>query len=148
MNEKVFIKGNRVKVLEDYYDNDQVAILVILFIIKYSLSGNTKSIPLKKIAFILDCIKKQVPESKKSSLLSVPWSISDSLRKNVILALKKDLIVICESNSKITLKLSNKGVEFIDKIESLDVMPDLRKLINIWSKIVSSNELNKQLLIW
>lgn len=148
MSEKIHISGNKIKVLDGYQENDQVAVVMILFIIKNSLNGNTKSVQLKKIAFILDAVKKQIPLANLSTLLSSPWDISDSLRKNIILAFEKRLLEIQESQSIISFSLSDQGRHLIEQVESMNLIPDLRKELEKWSKAVSANELKKQHLIW
>jgi hypothetical protein len=148
MSEKIKIKGNKIKVFETYHESDQIAILMTLFIIKYSLSGNTKSVQLKKIAFILDAVKKQVSFFNLGTLLSSPWEISDSLRKNIILAFEKGYILIKESQSVVSFSLSEQGAKLVDEIENLDIIPDIRDKLKKWCKAVSMNELKKQHLIW
>lgn len=148
MNDKITIKGNKIKILEGYQDNDQINILMILLIIKYSVNGKTLSIPLKKIAFILDAVKKNVSVKKLSTLLSSPWEISGSLRKNIILSHEKKYLIIKDSNGVISFGLSNTGLSIVTEMEENNIMPEIRKEIMKWCKAVSMNELKKQQLIW
>lgn len=148
MSDKVTIKGNKIKILEGYRDNDQINILMILLIIKYSVNGKTLSIPLKKIAFILDAVKKNISINKLSTLLSSPWEISGALRKNIILSHEKKYLTIKESNGIISFSLSSEGLLIVKDMEDNDIMPDLRNEIIQWCKAVSLSELKKQQLIW
>ncbi|MFD2938493.1 hypothetical protein [Flavobacterium sp.] len=148
MNEKITIKGNKIKILEGYQENDQINILMILLIIKYSINGKTLSIPLKKIAFILDAVKKNVSVKKLSTLLSSPWEISSSLRKNIILSHEKKYLVIKESNGIISFGMSATGLSIVTEMEDNNIMPEIREEIMQWCKAVSMSELKKQQLIW
>lgn len=148
MNEKITIKGNKIKILEGYQDNDQINILMILLIIKYSVNGKTLSVPLKKIAFILDSVKKNVSVKKLSTLLSSPWEISGSLRKNIILSHEKKYLVIKDNNAVISFGLSVTGSSIVTEMEENNIMPEIRKEIMKWCKAVSMTELKKQQLIW
>ena len=148
MNNKITIKGNKIKILEGYQDNDQINILMILLIIKYTIDGRSLSIPLKKIAFILDAIKKNVSVNKLSTLLSSPWEISGSLRKNIILSHEKKYLFIKESNGIISFGISSTGLLIVKEMEDNDIMPEIRKEIMQWCKAVSISELKKQQLIW
>ncbi|AWK04784.1 hypothetical protein HYN56_11330 [Flavobacterium crocinum] len=148
MNEKITIKGNKIKILEGYQDNDQINILMILLIIKYSVNGKTLSVPLKKIAFILDAVKKNVSVKKLSTLLSSPWEISGSLRKNIILSHEKKYLVIKDNNGVISFGLSITGLSIVTEVEENNIMPEIRKEIMKWCKAVSMTELKKQQLIW
>lgn len=148
MNEKITIKGNKIKILEGYQDNDQINVLMILLIIKYSINGNTLSITLKKIAFILDAVKKNVSVKKLSTLLSSPWEISSSLRKNIILSHEKKYLVIKESNGIISFGMSATGLSIVTEMEDNNIMPEIREEIVQWCKAVSMSELKKQQLIW
>jgi hypothetical protein len=148
MNEKITIKGNKIKILEGYQDNDQINILMILLIIKYSVNGKTLSVPLKKIAFILDAVKKNVSVKKLSTLLSSPWEISGSLRKNIILSHEKKYLVIKDNNGVISFGLSVTGSSIATEMEENNIMPEIRKEIMKWCKAVSMTELKKQQLIW
>lgn len=148
MSDKVIIKGNKIKILDGYQDNDQINILMILLIIKHSINGKTLSIPLKKIAFILDALKKNVSVNKLSTLLSSPWEISGALRKNIILSHEKKYLTIKESSGTISFSLSSEGLLVVKDMEDNDIMPDIRNEIIQWCKAVSLSELKKQQLIW
>lgn len=148
MNNKVKIQGNKIKVLEGYQDNDQLGVLMIIFIIKYSIIGNTLSLPLNKLAFILDAVKKQLPITDLGTLLSSPWEISAALRKKIILAHEKKYVVIKESKSVVSFSLSDQGIALVDQIEKLDLVPGIRQEIKQWCKSVKTGELKNQNLIW
>jgi hypothetical protein len=148
MNNKVTIQGNKIKVLEGYQDNDQMSVLMVLLIIKYSVTGNTLSVPLKKVAFIFDAVKKQVALAKLATLLSSPWEISGAMRKKIILAHEKNYLIIKDSQSVISFSLSDKGIALIEQVETLDIVPQTRKEIKQWCKDVKISELKNQHLIW
>ncbi|NMR35335.1 hypothetical protein HIO71_14200 [Chryseobacterium aquaticum] len=148
MNEKLKIKGNKIKVFEKYWENDDVSVIMILLVLHYSISGKTLSVQLKKIAFILDAVKKNLSVSKLSTLLSSPWQISDGMRKMVIIAFEKGFLDIKETNSVISFSLTTKGSALVEKIEKDKILPDLSSNIRVWSKAVSNNELKNQRLIW
>lgn len=148
MNEKLKIKGNKIKVFEKYWENDDVNVIMILLVLYYSISGKTLSVQLKKIAFILDAVKKNLSVSKLSTLLSSPWQISDGMRKMVIIAFEKGFLDIKENNSVISFSLTTKGSALVEKIEKEKILPDLSSNIKVWSKAVSNNELKNQRLIW
>ncbi|PZX59360.1 hypothetical protein LV84_01391 [Algoriphagus ratkowskyi] len=148
MDNKVKIQGNKIKVLQAYRDNDQMAVLMILLIIKQSIYGNSLSVNLKKVAFILDAVKKNVSVSKLSILLASPWEISDELRKKIILAHEKQYISIKEVNSVISFMLTDKGAELVEKVEKLDLLQETRKEIFHLCKGVKATELKNQQLIW
>lgn len=148
MNERLKIKGNKIKVFEKYWENDEVSVIMILLVLHYSIGGKTLSVQLKKIAFILDAVKKNLNVSKLSTLLSSPWHISDGMRKMVIIAFEKGFLDIKETNSIISFSLTTEGSALIEKIEREKILPDLFSDIKIWSKAVSNNELKNQRLIW
>lgn len=148
MNEQIKIKGNKIKVLEGYQDNDQMGVLMVLLIIHYSISGNALSVPLKKVAFILDVIKKQVPVTKLAVLLSSPWEISADLRKKIILAHEKQYLLIKITRSSFGFSLSEKGTALVEQIEKLDLIPSIRQEIQRWCKQITVKELKNQHLIW
>lgn len=148
MNERLKIKGNKIKVFEKYWENDEVSVIMILLVLHYSIGGKTLSVQLKKIAFILDAVKKNLNVSKLSTLLSSPWHISDGMRKMVIIAFEKGFLDIKETNSIISFSLTTEGSALIEKIEREKILPDLSSDIKIWSKAVSNNELKNQRLIW
>ncbi|QBO59506.1 hypothetical protein [Chryseobacterium salivictor] len=148
MNERLKIKGNKIKVFEKYWENDDVSVIMILLVLHYSIGGKTLSVQLKKIAFILDAVKKNLNVSKLSTLLSSPWHISDGMRKMVIIAFEKGFLDIKETNSIISFSLTTEGSALIEKIEREKILPDLSSDIKIWSKAVSNNELKNQRLIW
>jgi len=148
MNEPIKIQGNKIKVLEGYQDNDQMGVLMVLLIIHYSITGNALSVPLKKLAFILDVIKKQVPAAKLAVLLSSPWEISADLRKKIILAHEKQFLVIKDSKSTFGFSLSEKGTALVEQIEKLDLIPVIRQEIRRWCKEITVKELKNQHLIW
>ena len=148
MTSRVEIKGNKIKVFEDYQDNDQINILMILLIINFSTDKRTLSIPLKKIAFILDAVKKNIPVSKISTQLSIPWSISSMLRKNIILAHEKKYVILKDSNGSFGVGLDKNGENVVKEVEENDLIPEIRKEIMKMCKAVSSKELKKQILIW
>ena len=148
MDNKVKIQGNKIKVLQAYWDNDQMVVLMILLIIKYSIFGNSLSVSLKKVAFVLDAVKKNVTVSKLSILLASPWEISDELRKKIILAHEKQYIAIKEVNSVISFQLTTKGEALVEQIEKLDLVPETRQEIVRLCKGVRSTELKNQHLIW
>lgn len=148
MNEKLKIKGNKIKVFEKYWENDDVSVIMILLVLHYSIGGKTLSVQLKKIAFIMDAVKKNLNVSKLSILLSSPWHISDGMRKMVIIAFEKGFLDIKETNSIISFSLTTEGSALIEKIEREKILPDLSSDIKIWSKAVSNNELKNQRLIW
>ena len=145
---KVIIQGNKIKVFEAFKDNDQINILMILLIVKYSTSGKTLSVPLKKISFILDAVKKNNKVNKLSVLLSSPWEINDSLRKNIILAHEKGLLFLKDSGGSLGVGIDGQGTKVTTEIESLGLIPEIRKDIAEWCKAVSVAELKKQNLIW
>jgi|GEM_PF-1599629 len=148
MSEKLKIKGNKIKILDAYWDNEEVAIIIILLIVNYSISGNVKLVPLKKIAFIFDALKKNVPISKLSVQLSSPWDISDGLRKKIIIAFERELLEIKNPQTGISFSLSIKGKSLVDQIESKNILPELSNEIKKWSIEVKNNELKNQYLIW
>jgi predicted transcriptional regulator len=148
MDNKVKIQGNKIKVLQAYWDNDQMVVLMILLIIKYSIFGNSLSVSLKKVAFVLDAVKKNVTVYKLSILLASPWEISDELRKKIILAHEKQFISIKEVNSKVSFQLTTKGEAIVEQIEKLDLVPETRQEIVRLCKRVKSTELKNQHLIW
>lgn len=148
MNEKLKIKGNKVKVFEGFWDNDEIAIIMILLILHYSISGNTRSVQLKKVAFILDAVKKESKISKLSTLLSSPWEISEGIRKNVVLAHEKEFLDIKSNNDIISFSLTVKGISLVQQIEDDEILPELSANIKLWAKAVSNSELKNQLLIW
>jgi predicted transcriptional regulator len=148
MDNKVKIQGNKIKVLQAYWDNDQMVVLMILLIIKYSIFGNSLSVSLKKVAFVLDAVKKNVTVYKLSILLASPWEISDELRKKIILAHEKQFISIKEVNSKVSFQLTTKGEAIVEQIEKLDLLPETRQEIVRLCKRVKSTELKNQHLIW
>ena len=148
MNERLKIKGNKIKVFEKYWENDEVSVIMILLVLHYSIGGKTLSVQLKKIAFILDAVKKNLNVSKLSTLLSSPWHISDGMRKMVIIAFEKGFLDIKETNSIISFSLTTEGSALIEKIEREKILPDLSSDIKIWSKAVSNDELKNQRLIW
>jgi len=148
MDNKVKIQGNKIKVLQAYQNNDQMVVLMILLIIKHSIFGNSLSVSLKKLAFILDAVKKNTPVSKLSTLLASPWGISDDLRKKIILTHEKQYIEIKEVNSNISFLLSEKGKALVEQIEQLDLIPETRQEIFEFCKGVKSTELKNQHLIW
>ncbi|MDV3616314.1 hypothetical protein CMU80_02485 [Elizabethkingia anophelis] len=148
MNEKLKIKGNKIKVFEKYWENDDVSVIMILLVLHYSISGKTLTVQLKKIAFILDAVKKNLSVSKLSTLLSSPWQISDGIRKMVIIAFEKGFLDIKETNSVISFSLTTKSSALVEKIEKEKILPDLSSNIKVWSKVVSNNELKNQRLIW
>jgi len=148
MDNKVKIQGNKIKVLQAYWDSDQMVVLMILLIIKYSISGNSLSVSLKKVAFVLDAVKKNVTVHKLSILLASPWEISDELRKKIILAHEKQFISIKDVNSKVSFQLTTKGEAIVEQIEKLDLLPETRQEIVRLCKKVKSTELKYQHLIW
>lgn len=148
MNERLKIKGNKIKVFEKYWENDDVSVIMILLVLHYSIGGKTLSVQLKKIAFILDAVKKNLNVSKLSTLLSSPWHISDGMRKMVIIAFEKGFLDIKETNGIISFSLTTEGSALIEKIDREKILPDLSSDIKIWSKAVSNNELKNQRLIW
>lgn len=145
MDNKIKIQGNKIKVLQTYWDNDQIVLLIILLIIKYSIFGNSLSVSLKKVAFILDAVKKNVLVSKLSTLLASPWEISDELRKKIILAHEKQYINIKDN---VSFMLTTKGEALVDQIEKLNLIPETRQEIFLLCKGVKSTELKNQHLIW
>lgn len=148
MSEKVKIQGNKIKVLEGYQDSDQIGVLMILLIIRYSVTGSSLSVPLKKMAFILDAVKKQAPITKLGTLLSSPWDISPTLRKNIILANEKQYLIIKETRSVVSFSLSKEGIALVEQIEKLNLIPETRRDIKQWCKDVKVSELKNQHLIW
>lgn len=145
---KVKIQGNKIKVLDSYWESDQIAMVLILLIIKYSISGNALSVPLKKLAFILDAAKKSISVSKLSTLLSAPWEISDELRKRLILAHKKEYIEIRESNTIVSFLLTEKGKAIIQQVEIQNLFPETRQQLFQLCRSVKQNELKNQHLMW
>ncbi len=148
MNEKVKIQGNKIKVLEGYQHNDQMGILMLLIVIKYSVTGKSLSVSLKKVAFILDAVKKQLPVARLATLLSSPWEISGALRRKIILAHEKKYVVIKEAKKMVSFSLSDQGLAVVEQIEKLNLIPELRKEIKQWCKDVKNNELKNQHLNW
>ena len=127
MTNRVEIKGNKIKVFENYQDNDQINILMILLIINFSTDKRTLSIPLKKIAFILDAVKKNIPVSKISTQLSIPWSISSMLRKNIILAHEKKYVILKDGSGSFGVGLDKNGENVVKEVEENDLIPEIRK---------------------
>lgn len=148
MNNKVEIKGNKIKVFEDYQDNDHLNILMILLIINYSTNKTTLSVPLKKIAFILNAVKKNIPISRISTQLSSPWSINGMLRKNIILSHEKKYVVLKDNNSSFGIGLDFQGKSIINEVEKHNLIPEIRNEIMEICKAVKTTELKKQILIW
>lgn len=148
MDNKVKIQGNKIKILQTYGDNDKMVVLMVLLIIKHSIFGSCLSVSLKKVAFILDAVKKNVSVSKLSTLLASPWEISDELRKKIILAHEKQYISIKEVNSHISFMLTANGEALVDQIEELNLIPEIRQEIFRLCKGVKSTELKNQHLIW
>lgn len=148
MNEKLKIKGNKVKVFDGFWENDKIAVVMILLILYYSIGGNTRSVELRKIAFILDAIKKEAKISKLSTLLSSPWEISEGLRKRVILAHETGLLYIQDNKGNISFTLTSDGINFVQQIENDKILPDLAVSIKLWAKAVSVKQLKNQQLIW
>ncbi|MGE8536942.1 MAG: hypothetical protein ACN6OJ_20370 [Chryseobacterium sp.] len=148
MNEKLKIKGNKIKVFERYWENDDMSVIMILLVLHHSIGGKTLSVQLKKIAFILDAVKKNLNVSKLSTLLASPWQISDGMRKMIIIAFEKGFLDIKDANSIVSFSLTTKGSALVEKIEKEKILPDLSSDIKTWSKAVSNNELKNQRLIW
>jgi len=148
MSNKVEIKGNKIKVFEDFQSNDKINILMILLIINFSTDKRTLSIPLKKIAFILDAVKKNIPLSKISTQLSIPWSISSRLRKNIILAHEKKYVILKDSSGSFGVGLDKDGESVVKEVEQNNLIPEIRNEIMKMCKAVNSKELKKQILIW
>lgn len=148
MSEKVQLKGNKVKVLDGFWENDEIGVIMILMILYYSISGKTKSIELNKIAFIIDAVKKSFEISKLTILLSAPWEIPDALRKRIILAHGRELLAIQDKNGKVGFALTPAGHDLVRVIERDKILPDLTENIKSWSKSVSTNQLKNQQLIW
>lgn len=148
MKSKVEIKGNKIKIFEDYQDNDQINILMILLIINYSTSKSTLSVPLKKIAFILDAVKKNVPINRISTQLSSPWSITGRLRKNIILSHEKKYVILKDSSGSFGIALDSKGASVVKEVEEHNLIPEIRNEIMEMCKAVKATELKKQILIW
>ncbi|WP_461791474.1 hypothetical protein [Pedobacter sp.] len=148
MNNKVKIQGNKVKMLEDFWNNDQMVVLILLLIIKHSTNGTTLSVPLKKIAFVLDALKKNTPISKLSTLLASPWEITDDLRKKLILAYEKDYVEIKEVKTLVSFSLSELGNKIVSELFELNMVPELNDQIKNLSEGVKLSELKSQDLIW
>lgn len=145
---KVKIQGNKIRVLESYWESDQIAVLLILLIIRYSIVGNSLSVPLKKLAFIMDAAKKNVTVSKLSTLLSSPWEISDNLRKRLILAHEKQYIEIKETSAVVSFSLTEKGKTVIQQIEAQNLFPETRQQLLQLCRGVKQSELKNQHLMW
>jgi len=148
MNEKLTIQGNKVKVLTNSWENDQFVLVVILLIIKYTLDGRSKLVKLKKMAFIFDAVKKELQISKISTALSSPWVVSAELRKKLILAYEKRLIVMENPSSDFGLKLTVLGEELVTEVETLNIIPSTRAHIIKLCRVISDKELKNQDLIW
>lgn len=148
MSEKVQLKGNKLKVLDRFWENDKIGIIMILFILHYSITGKTKSLELNKIAFIIDAIRKSLELSKLSTLLSSPWEISAGLRKRIILAHKKGLLTIHDKNGKVSFELTAVGSELVVSIENQKILSELTDNLKLWSKAVSVSQLKNQQLVW
>ena len=148
MSSKLKIQGNKIKVMDGFLKNDHVTLLLILLIIKYSTDGTTIAVPLQKIAFTLDAIKRGYQVANLSTLLSKPWDISDDLRKKIILLCEKKYIDIKEVNSILSFKMTESGNEIIQQIETLNIVPQVRKSTQTICKSIKLTELKKQNLIW
>lgn len=148
MSNRVKIQGNKIKILENIWDNDQMYILILLIIVKSSVSSKTLSVPLKKIAFVLHALKKNIQASKLSTLLSTPWEIPNDLRKKIILAHEKQYLAIKEVKSVISFSLAPKGEQLLNEIIKLDLIPETRSQIDKLSKEIKISELKNQDLIW
>ncbi|MDR2271250.1 MAG: hypothetical protein LBF27_10130 [Sphingobacterium sp.] len=148
MEKKVRLKGNKLKVLDGFWENDEIMVIMILLILFYSISGKTKSVELNKIAFVIDAVKKSVEMSKFSIALAEPWEISDSLRKRLILAFKKGLLTIQDKNGKVSFALTAAGNELVSTVEKDKILPHLTESIKLWSNAVSISQLKNQQLTW
>jgi hypothetical protein len=148
MTERITIKGNKLKLLTKSWENDEFVLIVILLIIHSTLDGGSTLVKLKKIAFIFDAVKKDLKISKISTALAAPWVVSTDIRKKLILAYTKDLIVMENPNAGFGVKLTDLGVKLIDEIVEKNIMPTTRLQILRLCKAVSDKQLKNQNLIW
>ncbi|RTZ49317.1 hypothetical protein EJ377_01080 [Chryseobacterium arthrosphaerae] len=102
MNEKLKIKGNKVKLFDGFWENDKIAVIMILLILYYSIGGNTRSVELRKIAFILDVIKKKLKFQSYLLFFHLHGDIR-GFKKRVILAHETGLLYIQDNKGNISL---------------------------------------------
>jgi len=148
MNKGLTIQGNRIKVLAQSWEDDKFVLIVILLIVNSTLQGNSTLVKLKKIAFIFDAVKKDIKISKISTALASPWVISTELRKKLILAYQKNMIVMENPKTGFGVKLTELGEKVVKEIEDNNILPTIRLQILRMCKAVSDKELKNQDLIW
>ena len=148
MSEKIKIRYNKNKILDSIESNQLINVIIILLIIKYSISGNAKSVSLTKLAFIFDAINKDKHLKKGDVFLSKPWHISANLRKLIIIGHEQQLFKIEKVTNKVKFSLDENGENLFKVIENDQLFNDILQEIKTISEEVKESDLNNQNLIW